>query len=249
MSLVGKTNEEKIYNYLLTKIKNPFGVAGLMGNLKAESNCRPTNLQQTYEKKLDFTDDTYTKAVDKGTYDNFIKDSAGYGLAQWTYWSRKKNLLNFAQSKNKSIGDLEMQLDFLWSELSTNYKHVLSVLKSAKSVLEASNVVLTKFERPANQGEAVQKKRASYGEEFYKQFVKTVEETPKEQPSYKVKIANCYYLNVRNKPNASSTSKKLRVLKKGDIVQIESTVNTGKSVWGKIAGKTEYINMYYTVKL
>lgn len=171
MSLVGRTNEEKIYNYLLAKIQNPIGVAGLMGNLKAESNCRPTNLQQTYEKKLGFTDDSYTKAVDNGSYQNFVRDSAGYGLAQWTYWSRKEALLKFAQSQKKSIGDLEMQLDYLWKELSQSYKSVLNVLKNAHTVREASDVVLLKFERPANQGESVQKKRASYGEEYYKQFV------------------------------------------------------------------------------
>ena len=34
-------------------------------------------------------------------------------MAQWTYWSRKQNLLNFAKSKGKSIGDLNMQLEFL----------------------------------------------------------------------------------------------------------------------------------------
>lgn len=88
-----------------------------MGNLYAESCLIPTNLQNGYEKTLGFTDATYTAAVDKGTYQNFVKDSAGYGLAQWTYWSRKKNLLDFAKKKGKSIGDLEMQLDFLWNEL------------------------------------------------------------------------------------------------------------------------------------
>lgn len=170
MSLVGKTNEEKIYNFLIAKIKNPFGVAGLMGNLQAESGCNPKNLQQTYEKKLGFKDATYTEAVDTGTYSNFVRDSAGFGLAQWTWWSRKKNLLSFAQSKKKSIGDLEMQLEFLWNELSTSYKHVLKVLTSAKTVLEASNVVLFKYESPHDQGEAEQKKRCSYGQTFYNQF-------------------------------------------------------------------------------
>jgi hypothetical protein len=79
-----------------------------MGNLFAESCFIPTNLQNTYEKKLGFTDATYTKAVDNGTYSNFIKDGAGYGIAQWTFWSRKQNLLNFAKSQQKSIGDLNM---------------------------------------------------------------------------------------------------------------------------------------------
>lgn len=85
MSLIGSTNEEKIWNYLKAKGLPDCGIAGLMGNLYAESCLIPTNLQNSYEKALSFTDAAYTAAVDNGTYQNFVKDSAGYGLAQWTY--------------------------------------------------------------------------------------------------------------------------------------------------------------------
>ena len=160
-----------IWDYFKAKGLNDFGIAGLMGNLYAESGLKPTNLQNTYEKKLGYTDAEYTAAVDQGKYTNFVKDSAGYGLAQWTYWSRKQNLLDFAQSKNKSIGDLNMQLDFLYKELSEGYKNsVLKVLCEAKSVLEASNSVLLKFERPADQSETVQNKRAGFGQTYYDKY-------------------------------------------------------------------------------
>lgn len=122
-----------------------------MGNLYAESGLKPTNLQNTFEKKLGMSDDEYTKAVDDKTYTNFVKDSAGYGLAQWTYYSRKQKMLDFHAEKGKSIGDLNTQLEFLVQELTTSYKtSVWEVLKTAKSVLEASNAVLLKFERPAD---------------------------------------------------------------------------------------------------
>lgn len=90
MALVGKTNEEKIWNYLQKQDMNPCGIAGLMGNLFAESGLNPQNLQNSCEKKLGYTDASYTAAVDNGSYTNFTKDSAGYGLAQWTYWLRKQ---------------------------------------------------------------------------------------------------------------------------------------------------------------
>lgn len=170
MSLVGSTNEEKIWNYLLAVIKNTYGVAGLMGNLYAESGLKPNNLQNTYEKSLKMTDATYTSAVDNGTYSNFVRDRAGYGLAQWTYWSRKQNLLNYAKSVKKSIGDLEMQLEFLIKELSESYGSVLTTLKNATKVLEASNAVLLKYERPANQSSSVQSKRASYGQKYFDKY-------------------------------------------------------------------------------
>lgn len=177
-----KDDEKVIWDFLLQNIGNEYGVAGLMGNLYAESALRSNNLQQTYETKLGYTDETYTAAVDSGAYDNFVKDSAGYGLAQWTYWTRKQDLLNFATDKKKSICDLNMQLEFLYQELSCNYKSTLETLKNAKSVLEASNVVLFKFEVPADQSEAVQTKRAGYGQKYYDAY-KTVivEESPKEE--------------------------------------------------------------------
>lgn len=127
-------NEEKIWKFLKSKGFTDFGVAGLMGNLYAESGLSPINLQNSYEKKLNFTDQSYTQAVDNGSYTNFVKDAAGYGLAQWTYWSRKQNLLNYARSVGKSIGDLDMQLEFLCKELS-GYSAVWKTLQSAKSVL------------------------------------------------------------------------------------------------------------------
>ncbi len=162
-------NKKIIWDFFMKNIGNAYGVAGLMGNLKAESNFSSTNLQQTYERKLGMTDAQYTKAVDNGTYTNFVKDAAGYGLAQWTYWSRKQALKNYADSKGKSIGDLQMQLEYLYKELK-GYPQVISVLKSAKTLKEASDVVMLQFERPADQSSAARSQRASYGEAIYNEY-------------------------------------------------------------------------------
>lgn len=167
-----ESDEKRMWNYLLDKMGNEYGVAGLMGNIYAESGLRSNNLQNAYETKLGYTDVTYTTAVDNGSYTNFVHDSAGYGLAQWTYYSRKQALLDYAKASKKSIGDYEMQLGFLYKELSGSYASVLSELKNAKTVLEASNAVLTKFERPADMGTAVQNKRASFGQKYYDKYAK-----------------------------------------------------------------------------
>ena len=134
MSLIGKTVEEQMWNFFMARVGNAYGVAALMGHWFAESGLNPRNLQNSFEKKLGYTDESYTKAVDNGSYTNFIHDSAGYGLAQWTFWSRKQNLLSFAQGRGCSIGDTEMQFEFGYQELCTGYKSVLAVMKSAKSV-------------------------------------------------------------------------------------------------------------------
>lgn len=174
MSLIGLNNEEKIWNFFKNKNLNDYGISGLMGNLMCESGLEPNNLQNTGNRSLGMTDEEYTNAVDKGEYpkEKFIKDSQGFGLAQWTYWTRKKALYEFAKSKNKSIADLDMQLEFLYKELSEGYTSVLKTLKTATSVLEASNAVLLKYERPADQSVSVQNKRASFGQNYYNKYTK-----------------------------------------------------------------------------
>lgn len=163
-------SESKIWAYFKGKGFSDYGIAGLMGNLYAESGLISTNLQNTYEKKLGLSDADYTARVDSGAYSNFVRDGAGYGLAQWTYWSRKRNLLNFAKAVQKSIGDLDMQLDFLWKELSEGYSSLVKLLKTSTSIRTASDAVLTQFERPANQSESVKAKRASYGQTYFNKY-------------------------------------------------------------------------------
>lgn len=170
MSLQGKTTEEQIYNFLIGKGLTPAGAAGLMGNLYAESALKPTNLQNSYESKLGYTDDAYTAAVDSGEYKNFAGDSAGYGIAQWTYSTRKQGLLTFAKNRGASVGDLETQLEYLYNEMNTSFSTVLQTLKTADSVRAASDAVLLKFERPADQSTAAQERRAGYGQTYYNKY-------------------------------------------------------------------------------
>lgn len=176
--LTGKTNEEKIWNYLKAAGLSDQGAAGLMGNLYAESGLSPINLQDSFEKKLGYTDAAYTAAVDSGSYTNFVQDQAGYGLAQWTYHTRKAALLAFAQAKRKSVGDLEGQLDFLMKELGESFKAVLSVLKTATDVKTASNSVLMNYERPASvltpgeKAEKTKKDRAAVGQAYYNKYAR-----------------------------------------------------------------------------
>lgn len=164
-------SEGDMFFFFVNEGMNYYGAAGLMGNLYAESGLRSNNLQNTYSKKFNMSDEEYTSSVDAGIYHNFVGDSAGYGLAQWTFWTRKQNLLDFAVSTERSIGNCKMQLEFLMKELKESYKSVYTTLCNATSVLEASNAVLLKFERPADQSESVQNKRASFGQKYYDKYV------------------------------------------------------------------------------
>lgn len=161
---------QNIVDRLLPVIENEFGVFGIVANIGKESGFSPINLQNTGNTKLNMTDEAYTKAVDDGAYTNFIRDSLGYGFVQWTYWSRKQALYEFAKSMGVSIGDENMQIDFIIKELQTGYKGTLSKLKSVGSLKEATKIFMEEYERPADQSETALNKRVAIGEEWYQKI-------------------------------------------------------------------------------
>ena len=158
-------NEQRIFDFFAGKGFTAAGIFGMLGNIRDESGGNPRNLQNSYEKKLGYTDDSYTEAVDAGTYKNFVHDAAGYGLAQWTYSTRKENLLKFARNQGDSIGDFDMQLAFMYQELR-GYKTLFAILTTTDSIREASDAFMTQYEKPADQSEKAKRRRASYGEEI-----------------------------------------------------------------------------------
>lgn len=242
-------NAKTIWDFLTSKGLNAFAVAGIMGNLKAESALNPKNLQQTYEKKLGYTDASYTEAVDNSTYNNFVKDCAGYGLAQWTYWSRKQALLEYAQSVKKSIGDLSMQLEFLWKELQ-GYKTVMSVLKTATSVKQASDIILTEYEKPANQGDSVKATRAKYGQAYYDKYASknsTSAEKVEAFKSYKVKVT-VTALNIRKGPGTNYDTNGV-IRDKGVYTIVAESTGKGATKWGKLLSGAGWISLDYVNKL
>lgn len=163
-------NDEIIWDKLIAAGLTPAGAAGLLGNLYAESGLNPRNLQNSYEKKLGYSDADYTAAVDCGAYDGFATDRAGYGIAQWTHPSRKAALLAYARARGLSIGDLDTQAGYLLQELQTVFRPLWDKLHTTASVREASDCVLLQFERPANQSAENCARRAALGQEFYDKF-------------------------------------------------------------------------------
>lgn len=154
---------ETIYKRLIQAGLTPAGACGLMGNMYAESSMK-ANIAQRGMTSL--SDAEYTAAADSGTI-NFAYDAVGYGLCQWTYYSRKLALLDFARNRGTSVGDEEMQVDFCLHELKTSYSGLWALLCSVNDVYTAASEVCTVYERPAVNNIGV---RASFGNEFYSQF-------------------------------------------------------------------------------
>lgn len=161
----------RIHAHLMALINNEFGVAGLMGNIGAESAFRSDNLQDSGNRALSMTDEAYTAAVDDGTYKAFATDRRGYGLCQWTSSGRKTALLQHSKEWGLSIGSEILQLTHLVCELTTAYRRVLTVLKNATSVKEASDYVVKRFECPKDQSNGALNARCARGIAIYEQFV------------------------------------------------------------------------------
>ena len=141
-------NAKRIWDILDAAGISDCGKVGILANLKAESALRPDNAQDSGNKRLGMTDAEYTAAVENGTYTNFVRDSIGYGLAQWTYWSRKQALLDFARARGCSVGDLDMQVAYLLRELASY--GLLADIKASVNFAAATKDIMLKFERPAN---------------------------------------------------------------------------------------------------
>ena len=158
-------NETYIWKRLKEAGYSDVAAAGIMGNLQHESGLRPNNLQNAYEIKFGMTDEEYTEKVNSGEYSfkQFVYDKAGYGLAQWTYWSRKQAMYNDCFP---TIGSLEKQTNYLIKELSW-YTSLQAVLSSAKTIRECSDAVLHLYECPGDQSERIELIRYNYAVEIF----------------------------------------------------------------------------------
>ena len=165
-STSGSDTKAKVWDFFRKNTDMPdTGIAGILGNMRAESGVNPKNLQDSYESSLGYSDDEYTQAVDNGSYNNFADDSAGYGLVQFTYNGYKQGLLDYAKQHHLSIGSEDAQLNYLYQSIKDT--DVWNSVKNASSAGDAAKQWMLKYERPADQSEAKQNARAEWGEEAY----------------------------------------------------------------------------------
>ena len=146
-------NEDVVWEILRVDF-TVIACAAIIGNLQAESALRPNNVQNSYESKLG-TDQVYTERVDSGVYgrEKFSHDCAGYGLAQWTHWSRKSALWDYLKSKKGvGISDLRGQAEFCALEIKGN-ERLYNDLNACTQLRQAVEIVLKRYERPADQSD------------------------------------------------------------------------------------------------
>ena len=192
-------SELTIYQALRNGGLSAAGACAMIGNMFCESGLKANNV----EDRCTLGDFDYTNAVDVGTISRyqFKVDAFGYGLAQWTYPSRKSDLYDYAKSQNVSIGNEKMQCDFCIYELQRDYAGLYQYLSKTDDLPEATKRICAEYEKPAVNNFAA---RINAAQKYYNQLSgPAVEEKP--APA------------TPTTPVPSTCEVSVRVLKQGDL--------------------------------
>lgn len=160
-------NMKIIWDFCLSHGYTKEGAAALLGNMKAESGIRPNILEKSKQSKIGMTSEEYIRRVNDGTYTNFVNDKAGFGLIQWTHWSRKQPLLEACRGR---IADLQCQIDYMHSEVQ-KYKTVYRSITTSNSIEECNRNVMTRYIKPGNQSEENIKRREGFSRTIYNEMI------------------------------------------------------------------------------
>lgn len=146
--LPGSTNDEKIWNFFISKGLTAFQTAGIMGNMKAESHMEPRLVQYG---KLN-TRGEVSKPGEPSSLDDTppTGSDTGYGLVQFTPGTK---ILPAATRLNMPPGDLNFQLTLIWEQLNGESeipeKKAGDHLKATTTLEDASRSFEYKYERHA----------------------------------------------------------------------------------------------------
>lgn len=159
-------NESEIWTTLKQIGFTDFATAGIMANIFVESGFKPDNLQNSFEKRLG-NDAEYTKKVNERSYtrEQFANDSAGYGLCQWTYRTRKSALYDFCMCRSTKIDNIVDQLLFMAQECRNS--GLFDKLNKCASPYDAGVLFMLHFEKPKDQSVTAQKRRGELAIRFF----------------------------------------------------------------------------------
>jgi len=203
-------SKESIYGYLKQGGLSHNGACAVMGNMYCESLLKSDNV----EDRCTLSDAEYTKAVNTGTIScyQFSRDAYGYGLCQWTYYTRKEELWKRTVGQGLSVADEMAQCEFCIAELKRDYSGLYSYLCQDCDLYNAVSRVCREYERPA-----VNNIDARYAKA--KEYADSISPTPQPTPT-------------PTPPSGETTTITVRVLRKGDLGRDVFMMQTGLNDMG-----------------
>lgn len=251
------TNERAIYIYNACRAAGMThaGAIGLLGNLQGEaSDFDPMSVEgmsnpNSFLRRMGLTEEEYTRRANAGepTFNGkyFIKDSTGYGIAQWTWWARKKNLLDFAKSRGVSVGDLDTQIAFMLKEMQTQYTPTWKVVSTTSSIAKAVEICVTNYEKPDKPGEAIEK-RTGYANTWAKLIPEGGTAEPEKPDTTAPETGGDVF--DRRKVIALALSEVGYIEKRNALMLDDKTANAGSANYTKYARDLDAIGDFYNGK-
>jgi len=111
-SVQGSENAEIVLKFFTQKGLSLAGAAGILGNIMHESPGINPKLSQG------------------GSTTSPMTAGVGYGIVQWTTSDRQAKLRELAKNTGRDVGDLGLQLDFVWYEMTHAWKSTLEALNT-----------------------------------------------------------------------------------------------------------------------
>ena len=127
-----KTRERTILQFFTGKGLTLAQASGFVGNMMQESTLHSDIIQGGATAPANYTP----------------VNGVGFGLVQWTYTSRQAPLVQLAQSSNRPITDMGLQLDYVWQELTGPYKSTLQTLIAYPNVTPVNAAIIVHGNTP-----------------------------------------------------------------------------------------------------
>jgi len=174
VSGTAKENLRAILVYFTGKGLTLAAAAGIAANIKTES---ASTFNPAIIQGVTFAPPAQKNPDGSIIFDTVFKpvDGQGFGLSQWTYGgttsSRQGGLYMLAKSRNVDIIDLNLQLDYIWKELTTSYRvSTLDRIKDMTDPRETTKIYMVNYEAPRDKSIAAQNGRADIGEAIYNEY-------------------------------------------------------------------------------
>lgn len=134
-----------VFLYMMKNVKNmtPESASAYVGNMMMESGGSTYNLNPAISE---------------------IGGGGGFGLVQWTYYTRKDPLM-----AKPNPDSLKTQLEYIKYELNGAYASTVTHTNNASGLISKARVVADEYEQPL---ESLRNIRGAPTEKFYKDFVK-----------------------------------------------------------------------------
>lgn len=140
---------QTIFNRLRQAGMTEAGALGMLGNFQAESCCEPGRLEGDNDRYRTLSKDYVSRIMSGAMSKAEFCKARGFGLAQWTYPTRKAALWDAWKASGKAVDNVLLQVDFAISELKTDFPELWRFLCSSNDVYQCTKRICYDFENPA----------------------------------------------------------------------------------------------------